>query len=69
GGDGLRAVWDDIAAGRHGSHMAAEARAYLRRYGDRAMHDLKLDAPTPRQRPWMLAELLAPLVRQGATVA
>lgn len=69
GGDGLRAVWDDIAAGRHGSHLAAEARAYLRRYGDRAMHDLKLDAPTPRQRPWMLAELLAPLIRQGATVA
>ncbi|TDC12441.1 phosphoenolpyruvate synthase [Actinomadura bangladeshensis] len=69
GGDRLRAVWDDIAAGRHGSHLAAESRDYLRRYGDRAMHDLKLDAPTPRQRPWMLAEMLVPLVRQGATVA
>ncbi|WP_346048313.1 PEP/pyruvate-binding domain-containing protein, partial [Actinomadura chokoriensis] len=69
GGAALRAVWDDIAAGRHGSHLAAEARAYLRRHGDRAMHDLKLDAPTPRQRPWMLAEMLAPLVQQGATVA
>ncbi|MEU5993385.1 PEP/pyruvate-binding domain-containing protein, partial [Spirillospora sp. NPDC047418] len=69
GEDGLRAVWDDIAAGRYGSHLAAEARAHLRRYGDRAVHDLKLDAPTPRQRPWMLAEALVPLVRQGATVA
>ncbi|MFG1855845.1 PEP/pyruvate-binding domain-containing protein [Actinomadura geliboluensis] len=64
----LRAVWDDVAAGRHGSPVAAAARAYLRRYGDRAVHDLKLDAPTPRQRPWMLAATLAPLVRRGATV-
>ncbi|WP_433137807.1 PEP/pyruvate-binding domain-containing protein [Actinomadura nitritigenes] len=65
----LRAVWDDIAEGRHGSLLAASARAYLRRYGDRAVHDLKLDEPTPRQRPWMTAALLRPLVRQGATVA
>ncbi|WP_433468774.1 PEP/pyruvate-binding domain-containing protein [Spirillospora sp. CA-128828] len=65
----LKAVWDDIAAGRHGSHIAAAARAYLRRYGDRAPHDLKLDEPTPRQRPWMLARTIAPLVRCGATVA
>ncbi|WP_033331677.1 PEP/pyruvate-binding domain-containing protein [Actinomadura welshii] len=65
----LRAVWDDIAAGRHGSAIAAEARAHLRRYGDRALHDLKLDEPTPRQRPWMLAGTIAPLVRRGATVA
>ncbi|NKZ09179.1 phosphoenolpyruvate synthase, partial [Actinomadura latina] len=67
--ESLRAVWDGIATGRHGSHVAAEARAYLRRYGDRAVHDLKLEAPTPRQRPWMLAGTLAPFVRQGATVA
>ncbi|MGP4024940.1 PEP/pyruvate-binding domain-containing protein [Actinomadura sp. 3N407] len=65
----LRAVWSDIAAGRHGSSMAAAARAYLRRYGDRAMHDLKLDEPTPRQRPWTVAATIAPFVRQGTTVA
>ncbi|MFB4297379.1 PEP/pyruvate-binding domain-containing protein [Actinomadura sp. NTSP31] len=65
----LRAVWDDVAAGRHGSFLAASARAYLRRFGDRAVHDLKLDEPTPRQRPWTTAAILRPLVRQGATVA
>ncbi|WP_396445815.1 PEP/pyruvate-binding domain-containing protein [Actinomadura sp.] len=65
----LRAVWEGVEAGRHGSRVAAEARAYLRRYGDRAVHDLKLDAPTPRQRPWMLAGTLATFVRQGATAA
>jgi pyruvate,water dikinase len=65
----LTAVWDDIAAGRHGSPIATAARAHLRRYGDRALHDLKLDEPTPRQRPWMLAATIAPFVRSGATVA
>ncbi|MBO2457843.1 PEP/pyruvate-binding domain-containing protein [Actinomadura violacea] len=65
----LRAVWDDVAAGRHGAFLAASARAYLRRCGDRAVHDLKLDEPTPRQRPWMTAAVLRPLVRQGATAA
>ncbi|XRQ02351.1 PEP/pyruvate-binding domain-containing protein [Actinomadura welshii] len=65
----LRAVWADIAAGRHGPSIAAAARAYLLHYGDRAMHDLKLDEPTPRQRPWAVAATIAPLVRQGATVA
>ncbi|TDD81247.1 phosphoenolpyruvate synthase [Actinomadura darangshiensis] len=65
----LAAVWDGIAAGRYGSPIAASARAYLRRYGDRAMHDLKLGEPTPRQRPWMVAGTIAPFVRRGATVA
>ncbi|HLV73168.1 MAG TPA: PEP/pyruvate-binding domain-containing protein [Vulgatibacteraceae bacterium] len=69
GEERLREVWDGIAGGRYGSSMAAAARAYLRRYGDRAMHDLKLDEPTPRQRPWTVAATIAPFVRQGATVA
>ena len=64
-----RALWAELAAGRHGADIADHARAYLRRYGDRALHDLKLDEPTPRQRPWMLLSVLRPFVRQGATVA
>uniref|UniRef100_UPI0010416B7D PEP/pyruvate-binding domain-containing protein n=1 Tax=Actinomadura roseirufa TaxID=2094049 RepID=UPI0010416B7D len=69
GAEHPRAVWDDIAAGRYGADLAAGALAHLRLYGDRAMHDLKLDEPTPRQRPWMLVGTLAPFVRRGATVA
>ncbi|MEU3464088.1 PEP/pyruvate-binding domain-containing protein [Streptomyces sp. NPDC006733] len=64
-----REVWQDVTAGRHGAPVAASALAYLRRYGDRALHDLKLDEPTPRQRPWMVLDLVRPLIRQGATVA
>ncbi|MBO3749901.1 hypothetical protein J5X84_27795 [Streptosporangiaceae bacterium NEAU-GS5] len=64
-----RRVWNAIASGEHGPELAESARAYLRRYGDRALHDLKLDEPTPRQRPWMMVGVLRPFVRQGTTVA
>lgn len=64
-----RALWRDLTSGHFGADLADHARDYLRRYGDRALHDLKLDEPTPRQRPWMLLSVLRPFVRQGATVA
>jgi pyruvate,water dikinase len=64
-----RALWTDLTTGHFGADLAAAANDYLRRYGDRALHDLKLDEPTPRQRPWMLLSVLRPFVRQGATVA
>ncbi|MEW1604834.1 PEP/pyruvate-binding domain-containing protein [Streptomyces sp. DH-12] len=67
--DSDRQLWDDIAAGRHGTELAGAVRAYLERYGDRALHDLKLDEATPRQRPSMLVGVLRPFVRQGTTVA
>jgi pyruvate,water dikinase len=64
-----RTIWADLAASHYGTGLADHARDYLRRYGDRALHDLKLDEPTPRQRPWMLLSVLRPFVRQGTTVA
>ncbi|MFF2659164.1 PEP/pyruvate-binding domain-containing protein [Kitasatospora sp. NPDC058032] len=62
-------LWQQIVSGRHGVAVADAARGYLARYGDRALHDLKLEEPTPRQRPWTVLALIRPLVRQGATVA
>jgi pyruvate,water dikinase len=56
-------------SGRYGTAVAEDARDYVARYGDRALHDLKLEKPTPRQRPWTVLALIRPLVRQGATVA
>ncbi|MFI5783090.1 PEP/pyruvate-binding domain-containing protein [Nocardia sp. NPDC051570] len=67
--DDDRRIWEDIDAGRYGAQLTAAVRAYLDRYGDRALHDLKLEEPTPRQRPWMLVGVLRPFVRQGTTVA
>ncbi|HST66256.1 MAG TPA: PEP/pyruvate-binding domain-containing protein [Mycobacteriales bacterium] len=67
-GDTDAAIWTDIAGGRYGTGLAAEATAHLRRYGDRALHDLKLEEPAPRQRPSMLVDMLRPMVAAGLTV-
>ncbi|GAB3853904.1 PEP/pyruvate-binding domain-containing protein [Dactylosporangium cerinum] len=67
-GERPREVWHDISTGRHGKPLAEAAAGYLRRYGDRALHDLKLEQPTPRQQPWLLLEVLRPYVTQGRTV-
>lgn len=58
-----------IADGRYGPGIAAALREHLRRYGDRTVHDLKLEVRTPRQEPWMVLAMVRPLVAQGATVA
>ncbi|MET8153720.1 PEP/pyruvate-binding domain-containing protein [Actinoplanes sp. NPDC049668] len=64
-----REVWDDIAAGRHGAEAAGAFARHLARFGDRALHDLKLEVVTPRQQPWMIIATLRPFVTQGLTVA
>jgi len=67
--DTFRTLWTDIVAGRYGTPVADTAAEHLRRYGDRAPGDLKLEQVTPRQRPWMVLEMVRPFVRQGMTVA
>ena len=63
-----RETWDHIARGGYGSKLAADALTHLRKFGDRAMHDLKIEEPTPRQRPEMLIESLRPFIAAGATM-
>lgn len=58
-----------IVAGEFGARVAQALDEHLRRYGDRTLHDLKLEIRTPRQQPWMLLALLRPLVEQELTVA
>jgi len=65
--DQLRALWTDLKNGLYGIDIARGVEAYLRRYGDRALHDLKLEEPTPRQSPWILLGMLRPMVRVGQT--
>ncbi|MGX7825968.1 PEP/pyruvate-binding domain-containing protein [Actinokineospora sp. 24-640] len=62
-------VWADVVGGEHGERVAAAAAEHLRRFGDRALHDLKLEEPSPRQRPGMVVDMLRPMVRGGLTVA
>ncbi|KJY28587.1 hypothetical protein VR45_32035 [Streptomyces sp. NRRL S-495] len=63
-----REVWAEIADGRHGADIAAAFGQHLAAYGDRALHDLKLEALTPRQEPWMVLPTLRPFITQGLTV-
>ncbi|GII82696.1 hypothetical protein Ssi03_06860 [Sphaerisporangium siamense] len=68
-GDTPEAIWADIIAGRYGRRVAAAATTHLHRYGDRALHDLKLEEPSPRQRPAMIITMIKPMVHGGLTVA
>ena len=61
-------TWDHIERGGYGSKLAADAITHLRKFGDRAMNDLKIEEPTPRQRPEMLIESLRPFVAAGTTM-
>jgi pyruvate,water dikinase len=66
--DDASETWAQIASGGYSSQLAADAMTHLRRFGDRAMNDLKIEEPTPRQRPEMLIESLRPFVAAGATI-
>jgi len=61
-------TWEQIEGGGYGSKLAADVTTHLRKFGDRAMNDLKIEEPTPRQRPEMLIESLRPFIAAGATV-
>src|SRR5262249_12059237 len=50
------------------SKLAADAITHLRKFGDRAINDLKIEEPTPRQKPEMLIESLRPFVSAGKTM-
>jgi phosphohistidine swiveling domain-containing protein len=62
-----REVHDQVAAGQFGTGAATALAEHLRRYGDRTVHDLKLEVRTPRQDPWLLIGVLRPLVAAGGT--
>jgi rifampicin phosphotransferase len=62
-------TWTALAAGRHGQEARDAALRHLHRYGDRSLHDLKLEVPTPRQEPARIVATVRPFLRQGLTVA
>jgi phosphohistidine swiveling domain-containing protein len=69
GGETAEEIWREMVTGRCGPQIAARAREHLHRYGDRAPHDLKLEEPTPRQRPGMIVAVIQPMIRGEVTVA
>lgn len=61
------AVWQEAVDGVYGPDIAEAAARHLRRFGDRAPGDLKLEQITPRQRPGMILEMLRPHLRRGGS--
>ncbi|MFR0355207.1 PEP/pyruvate-binding domain-containing protein [Streptomyces sediminimaris] len=59
------AAWRRIAAGPHGPAFTH----YLRAFGDRTLHDLKLETRTPRQEPPLLLTTLRTYVDRRLRVA
>ncbi|GLZ29812.1 phosphoenolpyruvate synthase [Lentzea sp. NBRC 105346] len=64
-----RRVWAMLMDGGYGEAERAAFSEHLRRYGDRTVHDLKLETLTPRQQPWLLLTTLRPLITARMTVA
>ncbi len=62
-------LWQELIEGSHGAEFAAALREHVRRYGDRGLQDLKLEAITPREEPWTVLHAVRAYLRQGKTVA
>ena len=62
-------IWRDMTMGHYGAQIAGAATEHLRRYGDRGPHDLKLEDPSPGQRPGLMLSLIRPMVQGHMTVA
>ncbi|MBV2156631.1 PEP/pyruvate-binding domain-containing protein [Kitasatospora sp. SUK 42] len=60
--------WEELTEGRHGAEFGEALREHVHRYGDRGMHDLKLEAVTPREEPWTVLNTVRAFVRQNLTV-
>ncbi len=62
-------LWAELISGKHGAESASALRAHLRAYGDRGLHDLKLETPAPRDEPWTILPTVRAYLAQGLTVA
>jgi pyruvate,water dikinase len=62
-------VWARLSGGEYGEDLAELAAAHVKRYGDRGLHDLKLEATVVSQCPELLIDQLRPVIAAGRTVA
>ncbi|MEV5977703.1 PEP/pyruvate-binding domain-containing protein [Streptomyces sp. NPDC052114] len=61
-------VWSRLADGAFGTGLADLARAHVKRYGDRGLHDLKFESTVVANAPHLLIDQLRPLISIGRTV-
>lgn len=61
-------LWSDMARGVYGEAIASRLCQHIERYGDRGLHELKLEQPNPRQQPDLLIPVIRSFVEQNMTV-
>lgn len=61
----LRRRFDELQRSPEHRALADAVAVHVRRYGDRGLQDLKLEAATPRTEPWTVLRLLAPYADGG----
>ncbi|MFF6807451.1 PEP/pyruvate-binding domain-containing protein [Streptomyces sp. NPDC012616] len=61
-------LWAQLTAGSHGEDFASALREYVRVYGDRGLHDLKLETLTPRDEPWTVLSTVRAFLQSELTV-
>jgi pyruvate,water dikinase len=59
-------LWAELTAE---DEFGQALREHVRRYGDRGLQDLKLEAITPREAPWTVLPAVRAYLRQGKTVS
>lgn len=64
-----RERWRELTAGTLDADFAAALREHVRRWGDRGLHDLKIETVTPRDEPWLVLHTVSAFLRQGLTVS
>ncbi|WP_329108932.1 PEP-utilizing enzyme [Micromonospora sp. NBC_01699] len=64
GGDQARDQSGDDRTARFGAAL----REHVQTYGDRGLHDLKIEATTPRDQPWTVLHTVRAFLEQGLTV-
>ncbi|MET9385226.1 PEP/pyruvate-binding domain-containing protein [Streptomyces sp. NPDC002928] len=62
-------VWRRLSGGEFGEDIAELVQAHVKRYGDRGLHDLKLETAVVSHRPELLVDQLRPVIATGRTVA
>ena len=60
-------LWRAVEEGELETSFCQAVRAYLHRYGDRCLHELKMEQPNLRHTPWVLLKMISEYARSDIT--
>jgi rifampicin phosphotransferase len=63
-----RELWERLCGDDRYAKFTSALREHVRVYGDRSLHDLKMETRTPREEPWLALPWVRAFLRQDLTV-